>query len=95
MVTTPDGSPVAMVHCNNCTSDLNAWVNLFEEFAGKWGMKPDKNELYGRLYREALSADADCGGLMAYNYLSGEPVTGLEEGRPMFVRMPDLPWQIS
>ncbi len=95
MVTTPDGSPVAMVHCNNCTSDLNAWVNLFEEFAGKWGMKPDKNELYGRLYREALSADADCGGLMAYNYLSGEPVTGLEEGRPMFVRMPDARFTLA
>lgn len=57
MVTTPDGYPVAMVHCNNCTSDLNAWVNLFEEFAGKFGMKPDKNELYGALYREALTAD--------------------------------------
>ena len=95
MVTTPDGNPVAMVHCNNCTSDLNAWVNLFEEFAGKFGMKPDKNELYGTLYREALAADADCGGLLAYNYFSGEPVTGLNEGRPMFVRTPDAKFNLA
>ena len=95
MVTTPDGSPVAMVHCNNSTSDLNAWVNLFDEFAGKCGMKLDKNELYGKLYQEALSADADCGGLMAYNYFSGEPVTGLEEGRPMFVRTPDAKFTLA
>ncbi len=89
MVTTPDGNPVAMVHCNNCTSDLNAWVNLFGEFAEKIGMKLDRDELYGTLYREALAADPDCGGLVAYNYFSGEPVTGLNEGRPMFVRTPD------
>lgn len=89
MVTTPDGMPVAMVHCNNCTSDLNAWVNLFEEFAVGFGMKVDKNELYGNLYRKALEADTDCGGLMAYNYFSGEPITGLAEGRPLFVRTPD------
>lgn len=95
MVTTPDGYPVAMVHCNNCTSDLNAWVNLFEEFAGKFGMKPDKNELYGALYREALTADPDCGGLMAYNYFSGEPVTGLNAGRPMFVRTPDARFSLA
>lgn len=95
MVTTPDGNPVAMVHCNNCTSDLNAWVNLFEEFAGRFGMKPDKNELYGTLYREALTGDADCGGLLAYNYFSGEPVTGLNEGRPMFVRTPDAKFTLA
>ena len=95
MVTTPDGSPVAMVHCNNCTSDLNAWVNLFEEFAGKFGLKPDKNELFGTLYREALKADTDCGGLMAYNYFSGEPVTGLNEGRPLFVRTPDANFTLA
>lgn len=95
MVTTPDGYPVAMVHCNNCTSDLNAWVNLFEEFAGKFGMKPDKNQLYGTLYREALTADPDCGGLMAYNYFSGEPVTGLNAGRPMFVRTPDARFSLA
>lgn len=95
MVTTPDGNPVAMVHCNNCTSDLNAWVNLFGEFADKFGMTIDKNDLYGVLYREALCADADCGGLVAYNYFSGEPVTGLNEGRPMFVRMPDAKFNLA
>ncbi len=89
MVTTPDGSPVAMVHCNNCTSDLNAWVNLFGEFAESFGVKADKNELFGTLYRKALEADKDCGGLMAYNYFSGEPITGFDEGRPLFARTPD------
>jgi sugar (pentulose or hexulose) kinase len=95
MVTTPDGNPVAMVHCNNCTSDLNAWVNLFDEFAAKFGLKIDKNDLYGTLYKEALLADTDCGGLMAYNYFSGEPVTGLNEGRPMFVRTPDAKFTLA
>jgi sugar (pentulose or hexulose) kinase len=95
MVTTPDGNPVAMVHCNNCTSDLNAWVNLFDEFAAKVGLKLDKNDLYGTLYKEALSADTDCGGLMAYNYFSGEPVTGMNEGRPMFVRTPDAKFTLA
>ncbi len=89
LVTTPDGKAVAMVHCNNCTSDLNAWVNLFDQFAGLFGVKADKNELYGALYREALKGDADCGGLLSYNYFSGEPITGMDEGRPLFVRMPD------
>ena len=89
MVTTPDGSPVAMVHCNNCTSDLNAWVNLFGEFAESFGIKADKNELFGTLYRKALEADKDCGGLMAYNYFSGEPIIGFDEGRPLFARTPD------
>ena len=95
MVTTPDGMPVAMVHCNNCTSDLNAWVNLFDQLAETFGMKIDKNDLYGTLYRKALEADADCGGLVAYNYFSGEPVTGLNEGRPMFVRMPDADFTLA
>ena len=95
MVTTPDGMPVAMVHCNNCTSDLNAWVNLFDQFADLFGMKIDKNDLYGNLYREALKSDTDCGGLMAYNYFSGEPVTGLNEGRPMFVRTPDAKFTLA
>ena len=86
MVTTPDGSPVAMVHCNNCTSDLNAWVNLFKEYQELIGVKVDMSEVFGKLYNHALEGDADCGGLMAYNYISGEPVTGLAEGRPLFVR---------
>ena len=86
IVTTPDGSPVAMVHCNNCTSDLNAWVNLFKEYQELMGVPVDMNEIYGKLYNLALEGDADCGGLMAYNYFSGEPITGLAEGRPLFVR---------
>ncbi|MDE6926917.1 MAG: FGGY-family carbohydrate kinase [Acetatifactor sp.] len=95
MVTTPDGSPVAMVHCNNCTSDLNAWVGLFKQFADTFGMKTDMNELYGTLYKEALKADTDCGGLISYNYFSGEPVTGLNEGRPLFVRTPDAKFTLA
>lgn len=86
MVTTPDGSLVAMVHCNNCTSDLNAWVGLFREALELMGQKVDMDELYGRLYNNALTGDTDCGGLLSYNYVSGEPVTGLAEGRPLFVR---------
>lgn len=86
MVTTPDGSPVAMVHCNNCTSDLNAWVNLFKEYQQLLGIPVDMNEVFGKLYNHALEGDADCGGLISYNYISGEPVTGLAEGRPLFVR---------
>ena len=86
MVTTPDGSLVAMVHCNNCTSDLNAWVNLFKEYQQLLGIPVDMNEVFGKLYNNALTGDADCGGLIAYNYISGEPVTVLAEGRPMFVR---------
>lgn len=88
LVTTPDGSLVAMVHCNNCTSDLNAWVNIFKEFAQSMGMEVDMNELFGTLYRKALEGDSDCGGLLAYNYFSGEHITGFEEGRPLFVRTP-------
>ncbi|MFR8087697.1 MAG: xylulokinase [Lachnospirales bacterium] len=89
LVTTPAGDPVAMVHSNNCTSDLNAWVGLFREFAHLMGLDPDMNDLYGKLYREALSGDADCGGLLAYCYFSGEHITGFEEGRPLFVRSPE------
>lgn len=89
MVTTPDGSPVAMVHCNNCTSDLNAWVNLFKEYQELLGVPVDMNEVYGKLYNHALTGDADCGGLLSFNYVSGEPVTGLADGRPLFVRSAD------
>ena len=95
LVTTPDGSLVAMVHCNNCTSDLNAWVNLFKEYSEVMGMKVDMNELYGNLYRKALEGDDDCGGLLAYNYFSGEHVTGFNEGRPMFVRTPDAKFNLA
>ena len=86
MVTTPDGSPVAMVHCNNCTSDLNAWINLFKEYQELLGIPVDMNEVYGKLYNHALTGNADCGGLISFNYISGEPVTGFADGRPMFVR---------
>lgn len=89
MVTTPDGSPVAMVHCNNCTSDLNAWVNLFKEYQELLGVPVDMNQVFGLLYNNALKGDADCGGLISYNYISGEPITGLAEGRPLFVRSAD------
>lgn len=89
LVTTPAGDPVAMVHCNNCTSDLNAWVSLFEEFALTMGMKSDKNELFTALYRKALEGDKDGGGLLSYGYLSGEHITHFEEGRPLFVRTPN------
>lgn len=89
MVTTPSGEPVAMVHCNNCTSDLNAWVNLFGEFADCLGANVDKNQLFGLLYNKALEGDKDCGGLMAYNYYSGEHITGFTQGRPLFMRCPD------
>ena len=86
MVTTPDGSLVAMVHCNNCTSDLNAWVGLFRQYQELLGVPVDMNEVFGKLYNHALTGDTDCGGLISYNYFSGEPVAGLVEGRPLFVR---------
>ena len=89
MVTTPDGAPVAMVHCNNCTSDINAWAGLFAEFAAAIGTELDTNALYTLLFRKALEGDADCGGLLSYNYLSGEGVTDLDSGRPVFARTPD------
>ena len=87
MVTTPAGLPVAMVHCNNCTSDINAWVNLFSEFADAIGKPMDKGELYTLLFQKALVGDPDCGGLLSFNYFSGEGVTDLDEGRPVFARM--------
>ena len=86
IVTTPAGAPVAMVHCNNCTSDLNAWVNLFKEYQQLLGIPVDMNEVFAKLYNNALTGDPDCGGLVAFNYFSGELVTGLAEGRPLFVR---------
>lgn len=95
LVTTPSGDPVAMVHCNNCTSDLNAWVNIFKEFAEAFGIETDMNRLFGTLYNKALEGDADCGGLLAYNYFSGEHITGFEEGRPLFVRTPDSRFNLA
>ena len=95
MVTTPDGAPVAMVHCNNCTSDINAWVNLFAEYSELMGMPVDKGQLFGKLFNKALEGDADCGGLMSYNYFSGEGVTDLDEGRPLFGRMPNAKFTLA
>jgi sugar (pentulose or hexulose) kinase len=89
MVTTPAGAPVAMVHCNNCTSDINAWVELFSQFDKAMGGDGDKQKIFPLLFEKALEGDADCGGLLSYNYFSGEGVTDLDEGRPVFARIPD------
>lgn len=86
IVTTPDGSPVAMVHCNNCTSDINAWVNIFKDYIELTGQKADMGELFTNLFNVALKGAPDCGGLVTYNYISGEPVTDLADGRPLVVR---------
>ena len=95
MVTTPTGKPVAMVHSNNCTSDLNAWVNIFHEFTQVLGVNVDESKLYEMLYQQALNGDTDGGGLLAYNYVSGEHITHFEEGRPMFVRTPESRFTLS
>ncbi len=95
LVTTPTGNLVAMVHCNNCTSDLNAWVGIFKEFSEAMGIQVDMNQLFGTLYRKAMEGDADCGGLLAYNYFSGEHITGFEEGRPLFVRTPESRFNLA
>ena len=89
IVTTPAGKPVAMVHCNNCTSDIDAWVKLFRELLDISGAKIDKAALYDALYHKSLEAEDDCGGLLSFNYYSGETITGIEEGRPLFARLPD------
>lgn len=86
IVTTPSGDSVAMVHANNCTSDINAWVQLFKEFADNIGSPLCMDEIYKILYTKALEGDNDCGGLLAYGYLSGENITKMKEGRPLFVR---------
>ena len=86
IVTTPTGKQVGMVHCNSCTSDINAWVSLFREFASLMGLQTDTGDVFTKLFRKSLEGDPDCGGLVNFNYLAGEPVTGLSEGRPMFLR---------
>ncbi len=95
LVTTPSGNLVGMVHCNNCTSDLNAWVSLFKEFAESFGVEVDMTKLFSTLYNKALEGDADCGGLLAYNYFSGEHITNMEEGRPLFVRTPESKFTLA
>ncbi len=89
MVTTPTGKPVAMVHCNNCTSDINAWAGMLHGFSAAAGQELDMGKVYTTLFNAAMEGEKDCGGVINCNYFSGEPVTGLDEGRPMMVRMPD------
>lgn len=95
MVTTPTGKPVAMVHCNTCTSDLDAYVKLFSEVLSNSGAEVNKPALYDMLYAEALKGDADCDGIISFNYYSGEPVTDTSEGRPLTVRMPDSKFNLA
>ena len=89
LVTTPAGAPVAMVHCNNCTGDTNAWVGLLGEAARLFGANPSPGELYRKLYEKSLEGAPDCGGVLVCNYLAGEGVTHMDAGRPLVVRQPD------
>src|SRR5699024_7129095 len=89
IVNTPTGKPVAMVHCNNFTSDINAWANLFKEFSEVMGITVSKDELFTILFQQAMKADPNVGGLVSCNYYSGEPITKFEAGRPLLVRMSD------
>jgi sugar (pentulose or hexulose) kinase len=89
VVTTPSGDPVAMVHCNNGASELAAWVGMFQRFAEAAGLPLDADAVYGTLFTEALAGEPNAGGLLAYNHLAGEPIAGLTEGRPLFVRTPE------
>ncbi|MDD6051754.1 MAG: FGGY-family carbohydrate kinase [Clostridiales bacterium] len=89
MVTTPTGRPVAMVHCNNCTSDINAWAGMLKGFADACHLDVSMNDIYVNLFNAALLGEKDCGGVVNVPLFSGEPVVGLDEGRPMMVRMSD------
>ena len=95
MVTTPSGFPCAMSHANNGTSDLNAWIEIFSEFCNLMGIKAETGELFNKLYTHALSGDKDCGGLLAYGYYSGENITFINEGRPLFARMPNSKFNLA
>ena len=95
MITTPSGKPVAMVHCNNCTSDMNAWVGILAETMQLMGCDVDMGALFTKLYQKSLEGEADCGGVIVYNYLSGEPVTGFDEGRPVVIRSHDKPFTLA
>ena len=95
LVTTPTGKPVAMVHCNNCTNDSNAWVSVLKETAELLGAEPTTGEVYTKLYQKALEGDPDCGGILVCNYMAGEGVTHLDEGRPMVVRRPDSKFTLA
>ena len=89
MVTTPTGKPVAMVHCNNCTNEINAWAEVFKGLLTALGQTPDMNAVFTAMFQSAAEGAADAGGLVLYNYLSGEPITGMEEGRPLLARSPE------
>jgi sugar (pentulose or hexulose) kinase len=95
LVTTPNGSPVAMVHANNCSSDINAWLGLFREFSEAMGQKVETDKLFEVMLNKALEADPDGGGLLSYGYYSGENITGLEQGRPLFVRTPESHFNLA
>lgn len=95
LVTTPTGKPVAMVHCNNCTNDMNAWVGILRETLELFGASVPVNELFTKLYRKSLEGDADCGGVTVFNYLAGEGVTHMDEGRPLVVRRPDSTFTLA
>ena len=95
LVTTPTGKPVAMVHCNNCTNDSNAWVSVLKETANLFGADPSNGEVYTKLYQKALEGDPDCGGILVCNYMAGEGVTHLDGGRPMVVRKPDSKFTLA
>ena len=88
MVTTPTGKPVAMVHCNNCTNEINAWARVFQGFLEALGQKPDMNAVFTAMFTAGARGAADGGGLLLYNYLSGEPITNMEEGRLLLARSP-------
>ncbi len=95
LVTTPTGAPVAMVHCNNCTNDTNAWVGVLRETARLFGADPDAGQLYTKLYEKSLEGDVDCGGVMVCNYLAGEGVTHMDAGRPLVVRTPETKFTLA
>ena len=95
MVTTPDGKPVAMVHCNNCTNDSNAWVSVLKETAALFCPEPSNGQLYTRLYEKSLEGDPDCGGVLVCNYMAGEGVTHFDEGRPLVVRTPNAEFTLA
>ena len=95
LVTTPVGDLVGMVHCNNCTSDLNGWVNMFGEFAALLGVDVPKWKLYDMLYFASEEGERDCGGLLSYNYISNEHVTNVDHGRPLFVRKADSNFNLA
>ena len=95
LVTTPSGSPVAMVHCNNCTNDTNAWVGVLKETAELFGAAPAAGDLYTKLYQKSLEGDPDCGGVLVCNYLAGEGITHMDAGRPLVVRTPDAKFTLA